>query len=276
MAPALTRRSPSFQVETHGKVITIDSDTQRAASLGAAVAQPGGSAGPGPVAPAPSATPLATSDPKRVRHQWIQTPTHVLVTIFVQGVTDEDVSVTYEPSSLEVAVKLPRSDAEYQLHLSLFASVRVEECSHKVGSMKVEISLKKSVAGTWDDLEGSGEGGEKLHFNPAHGTSTVAEPPAQGKRPAYPTSRPKKVDWDQVESAVKKEEAEEKLEGDAALNKLFGEIYQNADEDTRRAMVKSMQTSGGTVLSTNWSEVKDKDYEKERSAPEGQEWKKWD
>ena len=33
--------------------------------------------------------------------------------------------------------------------------------------------------------------------------------------------------------------------------------------------------SGGTVLSTNWSEVKEKDYEKERSAPDGQEWKKW-
>lgn len=28
-----------------------------------------------------------------------------------------------------------------------------------------------------------------------------------------------------------------------------------ADEDTRRAMVKSFQTSGGTVLSTNWDEV---------------------
>ena len=29
------------------------------------------------------------------------------------------------------------------------------------------------------------------------------------------------------------------------------------------------------VLSTNWSEVKEKDYEKERTAPDGQEWKKW-
>ena len=28
-------------------------------------------------------------------------------------------------------------------------------------------------------------------------------------------------------------------------------------------MVKSYQTSGGTVLSTNWNEVKNHDYEKE-------------
>ena len=29
------------------------------------------------------------------------------------------------------------------------------------------------------------------------------------------------------------------------------------------------------VLSTNWSEVKEKDYETEKTAPDGQEWKKW-
>jgi suppressor of G2 allele of SKP1 len=36
-------------------------------------------------------------------------------------------------------------------------------------------------------------------------------------------------------------------------------------------MIKSFQTSGGTVLSTNWNEVEKKDYEnKDRpKAPEG-------
>jgi hypothetical protein len=41
-------------------------------------------------------------------------------------------------------------------------------------------------------------------------------------------------------------------------------------------MIKSMQTSGGTVLSTNWSEVKEKDYEgKDRVTADGMEWKKF-
>lgn len=35
------------------------------------------------------------------------------------------------------------------------------------------------------------------------------------------------------------QEKEEKLDGDAALNKFFRDIYNDADEDTRRAMRKS-------------------------------------
>jgi hypothetical protein len=43
--------------------------------------------------------------------------------------------------------------------------------------------------------------------------------------------------------------------GDAALNKLFRELYAGADDDTRRAMVKSYTESGGTCLSTDWRSV---------------------
>jgi len=84
-----------------------------------------------------------------------------------------------------------------------------------------------------------------------------------------------KKDWNNIETDLKRQEEEEKPEGEEALNKLFRDIYGKANEDTRRAMNKSFQTSGGTVLSTNWGEVAAKDYEKDRTAPEGQEWKKW-
>jgi suppressor of G2 allele of SKP1 len=45
------------------------------------------------------------------------------------------------------------------------------------------------------------------------------------------------------------------------------------DEDTKRAMMKSFQESGGTQLSTNWKEVGKQKMEVK--PPEGQEWRDW-
>jgi len=93
----------------------------------------------------------------------------------------------------------------------------------------------------------------------------------------YPTSSKSKKDWSQVEHAIDADNKKEKPEGEDAASKLFKEIYKGADEDTKKAMIKSYQTSGGTVLSTNWDEVKKKDYEKKRpSPPKGMEWRNYE
>lgn len=44
---------------------------------------------------------------------------------------------------------------------------------------------------------------------------------------------------------------------------FFQHLFAGADDDTRRAMMKSYVESNGTSLSTNWDEVKSKDFSKE-------------
>ena len=53
---------------------------------------------------------------------------------------------------------------------------------------------------------------------------------------------------------------------------FFKQIYGQGDPEKRKAMMKSFQTSGGTVLSTDWADIEKKDYEgKDRvSPPKGQ------
>lgn len=62
-----------------------------------------------------------------------------------------------------------------------------------------------------------------------------------------------KKNWDAIIDEFEKEEKE-----DASVDDLFKQIYQSSDEDVRRAMNKSFQESGGTVLSTNWANVAEK------------------
>lgn len=83
---------------------------------------------------------------------------------------------------------------------------------------------------------------DKAKTNVAKGEARVTAPKKKAGRWAQldRVGAVKSVtDWDRFASGVEKAEAEEKLEGDAALQRLFQQIYSGADEDTRRAMIKS-------------------------------------
>ena len=55
----------------------------------------------------------------------------------------------------------------------------------------------------------------------------------------YPTSAHYTRDWDKLVSDIKKDEKDEKLEGDAALNQLFQQIYSDGSDEVKKAMNKS-------------------------------------
>ncbi|KAL7229857.1 hypothetical protein ACSBR2_008416 [Camellia fascicularis] len=188
------------------------------------------------------------------KHEFYQKPEEVVVTVFAKGVPAESVSIEFGEQILSVTIDIPGEEDAYTFQPRLFGKIVPSKCKYEVLSTKIEIQLAKAEAIQWASLAFSKE-------------STTL-------KPIYPSSKPRRVDWDKLEAQVKKEEKEEKLDGEAALNKFFRDIYKDADEDTRRAMRKSFVESNGTVLSTNWNDVGSKVVE--GSPPDGMEMKKWE
>uniref|UniRef100_A0A5B7B255 Protein SGT1 homolog n=2 Tax=Davidia involucrata TaxID=16924 RepID=A0A5B7B255_DAVIN len=206
---------------------------------------------------------MVSSSKPKYRHEYYQKPEEVVVTIFAKGVPAKSVVVDFGEQILSVTIDIPGGDPD-TFQPRLFGKIIPAKCKYDILSTKIEIRLAKAEAIQWTSLEFSKEATVPQRINVSSGT----------QRPTYPSSKPRTKDWDKLEAQMKKEEKEEKLDGDAALNKFFRDIYQDADEDTRRAMRKSFVESNGTVLSTNWKEVGSKKVE--GSPPDGMEMKKWE
>ncbi|KAI1419716.1 SGS-domain-containing protein [Xylaria sp. FL1777] len=90
-----------------------------------------------------------------------------------------------------------------------------------------------------------------------------------GVPPAYPTSsRRGPQNWDKID-----DDDNEDASKSGDVNGFFQQIYKDADEDTKRAMMKSFTESNGTALSTSWDDAKSKTYKTQ--PPDGAEAKKW-
>jgi suppressor of G2 allele of SKP1 len=89
-----------------------------------------------------------------------------------------------------------------------------------------------------------------------------------------------RINWDSVTKTIldsekpKSSSDDPNVSGDSTLNEFFQNLFTNADEDTRRAMMKSFQESGGTALSTNWEDVSKGPVP--IKPPAGSETKKWE
>lgn len=199
-----------------------------------------------------------------VRHEWYQTHTHVIITVFAKNVKKDNLSVDVNDRQIKLHIK-DYQGLPYDLNLELAHAVVSQESNIKLLSTKIEIKLKKNEGIQWAKLEGSSE--EEVLVAP------TANAPVDAKM-AYPSSSHYAKDWDKIEAEVKEEEKNENLEGDAGLNSFFQKLYKDASDETKKAMMKSFSESGGTVLSTNWSEVGAKKVEVK--PPDGMEYKKWE
>jgi len=213
-------------------------------------------AAPAP-APAPASAPVPTGP--KVRHDWLQNNDAVTITVYVKSVDRRGVSVEFEKRSASITIQFA-DNHEYSMEWELFDEIVPEKSTYQTLNTKVEIRLVKAHPGNqW----------RVLTADAAEDTS-LSRPTPPSSAPTSSRHGPK--DWDKL--AAEAEADEPKPEGDAALDALFKQIFANGTDDQRRAMIKSYTESGGTVLSTNWDEVKAKHVD--GSPPKGQEMHKWD
>ncbi|KAL0073593.1 SGS domain-containing protein [Phycomyces blakesleeanus] len=206
---------------------------------------------PEPIAGATVPVPV-TPQAVRVRHEWFQSDKFVTVEVFIKNIKAGTVNLEFHDNSISLTIRLP-SGSDYNLELDPLAhEIDPSQSSYKILSTKLEIKLKKSLEGImWGTLEGEDPNTSAM--------AVASQPTKKGK------------DWGKLAKEIEKEQ--EKPEGEKALNAMFQQIYSNADDDTKRAMMKSFVESNGTCLSTNWSEVGAKAVE--TKPPEGMIAKKY-
>ncbi|CAK82075.1 unnamed protein product (macronuclear) [Paramecium tetraurelia] len=197
----------------------------------------------------------------KLMYRWYQTDLKVGIEIHHALPNSADLKYQFEKQKLQLSFPIGQGN-NFELDLELFDEIIPETSKAKVGLNSIEIIMdKKDKTLNWGALQKKVEQQQQIHIV---------------EQAAYPSSSKKKKDWSKIDKEIEEDINKHKEEyGEDPLNSLFQQIYQNGDDNTKKAMIKSMQGSRGTVLSTNWDEVKTKDYEsKDRpSPPKGQEYK---
>ena len=197
----------------------------------------------------------------KIIYNWIQTATDITI----------DVTSNHNLNAYDIKIEkkllefIDKKEGTTKYSIKLTNGIVPEKSSYKITSaMKCKLELKKEV-----------ENFNLVNLEINQNDDSLNNPKDKVVHGYYPSSSKVKKDWSQLDKEIDEQEKEDALkDGNEGMWRLFRDIYAKGNEETRRAMIKSFQTSGGTVLSTNWSEVKDKDYEgKDRpEAPSGQEW----
>ncbi|SBT71112.1 calcyclin binding protein, putative [Plasmodium malariae] len=176
-----------------------------------------------------------------IRSDFSQTDSSVFFTIYKKNVEKDNFLYYIRDDYLFLTI-LINEDEIYSLKKNLFSKILPLQTRINVTPMKVEVILEKEVKDLeWSQLE------KKEKSIPLQKKENILNP-FSGKSTQ---------EWDKLTQSIKEEDDE------GGIDNFFKKIYEQGDDDTKRAMIKSFQTSCGTVLSTNWKDVQNKNYEKE-------------
>ncbi|OCK76835.1 SGT1 and CS domain-containing protein [Lepidopterella palustris CBS 459.81] len=216
------------------------------------------------------ARPVVPTPADKIKQDWYQNSENVYFTLLAKGVPKEKATVEIEENSLSISFPI-QDTTTYDYTLDPFyAPVDAENSFFNITSTKIEVTLKKKIAGVkWHSLEGT-KAASSTETKKSEVPSHIINPkPPAGHAPYYPTSSksgPK--DWDKVAAELTKVPAkdgegdgewkEEDLDaedGGDETTRFFKKLYEGCDPDQKKAMMKSFSESGGTVLSTSWQDV---------------------
>ncbi|KAH9178692.1 SGS-domain-containing protein [Lactarius sanguifluus] len=199
-----------------------------------------------------------------IRHEFYETDEKLILTIFDRGADPTQVNVKFEPRT----VLYENGDKSLHFH-PLKGQIDPEQSSFVVGKVKVELRLVKAAQGRWGGFIGDAP-------DPLANSARVSAPATK----AGTTLPQARKNWDNVtQTILESEKAKTSTEdpnvsGDSTLNEFFQNLFSNADDNTKKAMMKSFQESGGTSLSTNWEEVSKGPVT--IKPPSGSEARKWE
>uniref|UniRef100_A0A0N4Z8V6 Suppressor of G2 allele of SKP1 n=1 Tax=Parastrongyloides trichosuri TaxID=131310 RepID=A0A0N4Z8V6_PARTI len=188
------------------------------------------------------------------KYDWYQNGLLVAIIILKPGTDIADCSTKYNKEDRRLVVK-HKDDVVFDL--VLYNDIDYTKTTTTCTKSKIEVKVQKLSLATWPSLTSSGSS------QPPH--IKAFEVKAEVYKPKGPKN------WDLIEKEALEEEEKDNSED---INHLFKKIYSSSNDETKKAMLKSYTESNGTVLSTNWNEVKDKKVE--TKPPDDMEFVKYD
>ncbi len=169
---------------------------------------------------------------KNFRSDWYQTQSDVNVSLFIKQAPKDKTKVLFEEQSVRVEFPLDSGDV-FSHSIDLKEPIDPNASKFNVFGTKIELILKKTERINWTTLK----------------SNAVKDTNSGPDVKTYPSTS--KKDWNKIASQYN----DEIKEDNQSSMDFFKEVYADADDDTKRAMMKSYVESKGTALSTDWKQV---------------------